>query len=73
MKTIFRLIAITVLKRLRKYLSTLKDYELKDYAHKINKKVDVPVMDEEAEYKAIYQVLCGAVDIVTILIDLIKV
>lgn len=73
MNWIAKLIVKTLLRRVEKELAIISEKQLKTLAKKINAKVDVPKLSEDAEYSIIYNTLVSALDIVKELITLIKI
>lgn len=73
MNWIAKLIVKTLLRRVEKELAIISEKQLKTLAKKINAKVDVPKLSEDAEYSIIYNTLVSALGIVKELITLIKI
>ena len=53
-------------------LSKVPDEKLKQLAESINKKLDIPRLNEEQEMKVIYRTLVSCIELIEELLDLIK-
>lgn len=68
---LLRILFRTAIDQIKARLAKLSDAELKEISAKINRKIDIPGINEETEGKVIYRTLCSVSDVLEELVKLI--